>query len=149
MFGKIRCGLLLALVLLSSAVQAATNGPLFEEIKSVDTAFFAASNRCDLETFGKFVADDLEFYHDLSGLSVGKADLLSKTKSNICGKMVRELVPSSLEVYPLPDYGAIEVGTHRFLHPQEPGNIGQARFIHVWQKQDGTWKLKRVISYDH
>ena len=63
--------------------------------------------------------------------------------------MVRELVPGSLEVYPLPSYGAIQVGTHRFLHPQEPGSIGQARFIHVWQKTDGAWKLRRVISYDH
>ena len=84
MLGKNGRGLLLALALLSpGAAQAASSGPLFEEIKSVDTDFFAASNRCDLETFGKFVADDLEFYHDLSGLSVGKADLMSKTKSNI------------------------------------------------------------------
>ncbi|OAI43695.1 hypothetical protein AYO42_05850 [Rhizomicrobium sp. SCGC AG-212-E05] len=143
-------GIFFVLALLSpGAALAATSGPLFEDIKSVDAAFFAASNRCDLETFGKFIADDLEFYHDLSGLSAGKADLLSKTKSNICGKMVRELVPGSLEVYPLPGYGAIEVGIHRFLQPREPGNIGQARFIHVWQQQDGAWKLRRVISYDH
>lgn len=131
------------------AMAASDTGPLFEEIRSADTALFAASNRCDLETFGKFIADDLEFYHDMSGLSVGKADLLAKTRDNICGKMMRELVPGSLEVYPLPGYGAIEIGTHRFLHPREPGNIGQARFIHIWQKKDGAWKLTRVISYDH
>lgn len=142
--------MILALALLApGAAQAASSGPLFEEIKSVDAAFFGASNRCDLETFGNFVADDLEFYHDLSGLSVGKADLLTKTKNNICGKMVRELVPGSLEVYPLPGYGAIQVETHRFLHPGEPGNIGQARFIHIWQKKDGAWKITRVVSYDH
>jgi len=143
--------MILALVLLfpGAAMAASNAGPLFDEIKAADAALFAASNRCDLETFGMFIAEDLEFYHDLSGLSVGKADLLAKTKSNICGKMVRELVPGSLEVYPLADYGAIQVGTHRFLHPQEPGNIGQARFIHIWQKKDGAWKITRVISYDH
>ncbi len=139
----------LALLTPGAALAASDAGPLFDEIKAADAALFAASNRCDLETFGTFFADDLEFYHDRSGLSVGKADLLAKTKSNICGKMVRELVPGSLEVYPLPDYGAIQVGTHRFLHPQEPGNIGQARFIHIWQKKDGAWKITRVISYDH
>ena len=139
----------LALLFPGTATAAPNAGPLFEEIKSADAALFGASNRCDLETFGKFFGDDLEFYHDLSGLSVGKADLLAKTKDNICGKMVRELVPGSLEVYPLPGYGAIQIGTHRFLHPKEPGNIGQARFIHVWQKKDGAWKITRVISYDH
>jgi ketosteroid isomerase-like protein len=142
--------MILAALLAASPASAASNaGPLFDEIRAADAALFAASNRCDLEAFGQFIADDLEFYHDRSGLSVGKADLLSKTKSNICGKMVRELVPGSLEVYPLPGYGAIQVGTHRFLHPKEPGNIGQARFIHIWQKKDGAWQITRVISYDH
>lgn len=141
--------LALALLIPGTALAASNAGPLFDEIKAADAALFAASNRCDLETFAKFFADDLEFYHDLSGLSLGKADLLSKTKSNICGKMVRELVPGSLEVYPLPGYGAIQVGTHRFLHPGEPGNIGQARFIHIWQNKDGAWQITRVISYDH
>ena len=143
--------MILALALLTpgAAMAAPDAGPLFDEIRAADAALFAASNRCDLETFEKFFADDLEFYHDRSGLSVGKADLLSKTKNNICGKMVRELVPGSLEVYPLPGYGAIQVGTNRFLHPKEPGNIGQARFIHIWQKKDGAWQITRVISYDH
>lgn len=63
--------------------------------------------------------------------------------------MVRELVPGSLEVNPLPGFGAIEIGTHRFLHPREPGNVGQARFLHIWQNRNGAWKLSRVISYDH
>jgi ketosteroid isomerase-like protein len=123
--------------------------PLYQQIAQADAALFAATNRCDLDTLAGYIADDLEFYHDKSGLSVGKADLLQKTKDNICGNMVRELVPGSLEVHPLPGYGAIEIGTHRFLHPKEPGNIGQARFIHLWQRKDGAWKLSRVISYDH
>ena len=123
--------------------------PLYKQIAQADAALFAATNRCDLDTLANYIADDLEFYHDKSGLSVGKADLLQKTKDNICGNMVRELVPGSLEVHPLPGYGAIEIGTHRFLHPKEPGNIGQARFIHLWRQQDGAWKLSRVISYDH
>ena len=59
------------------------------------------------------------------------------------------IVPGSLEVHPLPGFGAIEIGTHRFLHPREPGNVGQPRFLHIWQNRDGAWKLSRVISYDH
>ena len=110
---------------------------------------FAASNRCDLETFEKYFTDDLEFYHDKGGLSVGKSDLLQKTKDNFCGKMVRELVPGTMMVYPLPGFGALEIDTHRFLHPGEPANIGQAQFLHVWQLKDGHWRISRVVSYDH
>ena len=123
--------------------------PLYKAIASADAAVFGASNRCDLETFGNYFTDDLEFYHDKGGLSVGKPDLIQKTRDNICGKMVRELVPGSLSVYPLPGFGALEIGTHRFLHPGEPANIGQAQFLHVWQLKDGQWRISRVISYDH
>ncbi len=133
----------------ASAAGLGPDAPLTRAIAAADAAVFAASNRCDLETFGTFFTDDLEFYHDRSGLSVGKADLLQKTRDNICGKMVRELVPGSLEVHELPGFGAVQLGTHRFLHPNEPGNVGQARFIHVWRNTNGAWQISRVISYDH
>jgi hypothetical protein len=63
--------------------------------------------------------------------------------------MIRELVPGSLKVFPLPGYGAMEMGTHRFLHPGSPNDVGQADFMHVWQLRNGSWKISRVISYDH
>lgn len=118
-------------------------------IAEADAAVFGASNRCDLDTFGSYFTDDPEFYHDKDGLSVGKADLIQKTKDKICGKMIRELVPGSLKVFPLPGFGALEMGTHRFLHPGAPNDIGQADFLHVWQFKNGVWKISRVISYDH
>lgn len=149
---KIQTLFVLLACLIPGAAQAASltpQDPLYKTIAAADAAVFAASNRCDLETMANFFTDDLEFYHDRTGLAVGKADLMQKTKANICGKMVRELVPGSLEVYPLSDYGAIQIGTHRFLHPGEPNNIGQARFIHIWRNQNGAWRITRVISYDH
>lgn len=149
---KIQTLFVLLACLMPGAAQAASltpQDPLYKTIAAADAAVFAASNRCDLGTMANFFTDDLEFYHDRTGLAVGKADLLQKTKANICGKMVRELVPGSLEVYPLHDYGAIQIGTHRFLHPGEPNNIGQARFIHIWRNQNGAWRITRVISYDH
>ena len=97
----------------------------------------------------RYFTDDLEFYHDNTGLSVGKDDLLQKTRANICGKMKRELVPGSMIVHPLPGFGAVQIGRHRFLHPAEPNNIGQAEFVHVWQFKDGAWKISRVLSFDH
>jgi hypothetical protein len=133
----------------AQAAPLAPQDPIYKAIAAADAAVFGASNRCDLETFSKYFTDDLEFYHDQSGLSVGKDDLIQKTKNNICGKMVRELVPGSLVVYPLPGYGAIEIGTHRFLHPGDLNDIGEAQFLHIWQLKGGAWKISRVISYDH
>lgn len=129
----------------------AVKDPLFQTIASLDTALFDASNRCDLEKLGTFVTDDLEFYHDKSGLAVGKQVFLESARKNICGKMIRELVPGSLEVYPLNGSGAIEIGIHRFHHPghDDVWPVGEAKFIHIWQYKDGAWKISRVISYDH
>ncbi len=76
------------------------------------------------------VVDDLEFYHDKSGLMVGKQPFLVAIKNNICGKVTRELVKGSLEVYPLKGYGAVEIGVHRFHHPgtQDHDVLGEAKF---------------------
>jgi len=123
---------------------------LFLTIKSLDAKLFNAYNHCDLATLGAMVSDDLEFYHDQTGLSVGRAPFLAAIKQNICGKVERELLPETLEVYPLKGYGAVETGIHRFHHPGHPEDgIGDAKFITLWQNKDGSWKVTRVISYQH
>jgi hypothetical protein len=124
---------------------------LFQTIQSLDTQLFDAYNRCNLEKLGALLADDLEFYHDKTGLSRGRQALVEAVKNNICGKVTRELVPGTLEVYPIADYGAVEIGVHRFHHPGEvtTESVGEAKFIHLWQKKDGAWKVTRVISFDH
>ncbi len=123
---------------------------LFLTIKSLDAKLFDAYNHCDLTTLGAMVSDDLEFYHDQTGLSVGKAPFLAAIKQNICGKVERELLPQTLEVYPLKGYGAVEIGIHRFHHPGHPEDgVGDAKFVTLWQNKDGAWKVTRVISYEH
>ena len=140
-------------VLLSLAAYPQSNArsdDLFKTIQSLDTQLFDAYNHCDLTTLGTMVADDLEFYHDKTGLSVGKAPFIAAIKQNICGKVERTLVPGSLEVYPLKGYGAVEVGVHRFHHPKNPEDgLGEAKFVTLWQNKDGVWKVTRAISYDH
>jgi ketosteroid isomerase-like protein len=124
--------------------------PLFETVKALDAKLFDAYNHCDLTTLGTMVSEDLEFYHDQTGLSVGKAPFLAAIKQNICGKVERTLLPNTLEVYPLKGYGAVEIGIHRFAHPGRPEDgMGDAKFVMLWQDKDGAWKVTRVISYDH
>jgi ketosteroid isomerase-like protein len=122
---------------------------LFQTVLALDTKLFDAYNHCDLDTLGKMVADDLEFYHDKTGLSVGKQVFLDAIRKNICGKVHRTLVPGTLEVYSLNGYGAVEIGIHRFTHPGLDDELGDAKFVTIWQNKDGSWKITRAISYDH
>ena len=121
---------------------------LTRAITALDKQLFDAYNTCNIEKLGTLVTDDLEFYHDKTGLAVGKQPFLDAIKKNICGKVTRELVQGSLEVYPLHGYGAVEIGLHRFRHPGD-SDVGEAKFVQLWQYKDGAWKISRVISYDH
>jgi ketosteroid isomerase-like protein len=120
-------------------------------VTALDAALFDAYNRCDLDKFASFFVDDVEFYHDQGGVTLGKAALTDSVKKNICGKVTRELVPGSLKAYPMKGYGALELGVHRFHHPghEDTEGVGEGQFVHLWQYKDGAWKITRVISYDH
>lgn len=127
---------------------------LFRTISALDAELFDAYNRCDVEKLASFFTEDLEFYHDQTGLDRGRQSLVDAVKKNICGKVRRDLEPGTLEVYPLKNYGAVEIGEHRFCNPKEhekcvEGNSGIAKFVMLWQNQGGTWKITRVISFDH
>jgi hypothetical protein len=122
---------------------------LYKTIAGLDTTLFDAYNHCDLDKLGSMVAEDLEFYHDQSGLAVGRRPFVDAIKANICGKVHRELVANTLEVYPLKGYGAVEIGVHRFTHPHDPTALGEAKFVTLWRLKDGTWTVTRAISFDH
>ena len=104
-------------------------------VASLDAALFDSYNRCDLEKFAAFFANDVEFYHDQGGVTLGKGDLTDSVKKNICGKVMRELVPGTLQVYPMKDFGAVEMGVHRFHHSghDDTQPVGEGKFIHLWQ----------------
>ena len=122
---------------------------LDKTISALDAALFDSYNRCDLEKFESFFVDDVEFYHDEGGVTLGKAALTDSLKKNICGQTTRELV--SMQAFHMKGYGALETGVHRFHHPGHEAEIGvgEGKFIHLWQYKDGAWKITRVISYDH
>ena len=131
---------------------AAPKDELFRTIASLDGEVFDAFNRCDLEKFGSYFTEELEFYHDNGGLTDrSRQSLVESVKNNICGKVYRVLVTETLEVYPLNGYGAVEIGVHRFYHPGKDSteSVGEAKFVHLWQNKEGAWKITRVISYDH
>lgn len=128
-----------------------TPAELTQAVTALDKALFDSFNHCELDKLAAFFSDDVEFYHDLAGLSVGKKDVVEAVKKNICGKVTRELVPASLEVHPIKGWGALEIGVHRFHHPghDDTEPLGEGRFIHLWRFKDGAWQVTRVVSFDH
>lgn len=126
---------------------------LFAEIVHMDSVMFDAFNAHDLDKIMSTFDSSLEFYHDIGGVSDFQrnkellGDLFERNKTT---GLRRELVPGTMEVYPVKDYGAIETGLHRFCH-EENGkqDCGTFKFLHIWQKKNGQWKVTRVASYDH
>ena len=123
---------------------------LYDTIVKLDSIFFSAYNTCqvNLDKYASFYSDSIEFYHDKGGVSRSKAEIVEATKKNICGKVTRELVKGSIEVYPISGYGAVEIGLHIFHNNQEPHskNPKVGRFVLIWQHTLAGWKISRVIS---
>jgi hypothetical protein len=121
---------------------------LHDTIVRMDSIFFEAYNTCKLNVHETLISEDVEFYHDRSGLTTSKASLIEALKNNICGKVTRELLPGSIEVYPIPNYGAVQMGAHRFHNNQEKENNASrfSKFVHIWHRENGQWKIARVVS---
>ncbi len=120
---------------------------LYDTIVRMDSTLFHAYNTCDIKTYSDLFSEDLEFYHDKGGLQTSKAESVEAFKKNVCGKVTRELLPGSIEVSPVPNFGAIEIGVHRFHNSQEPNAPGHyARFVIVWKRENKGWVITRVIS---
>jgi hypothetical protein len=44
----------------------------------------------------------------------------------------------------------MHIATQRFCHVENGRNdCGNSKFVMVWQQQAGTWRISRVVSYDH
>lgn len=137
----------------ASGAEGLRSGELFDALAEMDRALFDASFvTCDAAKANAIFADDVEFYHDQTGLAVGESVRENTRRlSASCPRdrgVVRTLVPGSLLVYPIQGYGAVQIGVHRF---DERGarTSTLAKFISVWRLQDGRWRLARAFSLDH
>jgi ketosteroid isomerase-like protein len=121
------------------------------EIARMDSLVFAAFNAGDLTRLKTFFAPDLEFYQDNEGVE-NYAQTMKDFEEMFRqpSRIRRELVPGTLEVYPIKSYGAIEVASHRFCHDENGRTeCGTFKFLHVWRKTGNAWRLARIVSYAH
>ncbi len=126
---------------------------LYNEITHMDSVLFDAFNAQDMEKLAAVFSDDLEFYHDKGGLTDFQQTMdnfKSLFERNQHTGLKRVLIEGSMQVYPIKDFGAVQLGRHQFCH-QENGkdDCGTFQFVHTWQKKDGQWKVTRIISFDH
>jgi Domain of unknown function (DUF4440) len=120
---------------------------LYNTIVQMDSVYFNAYNACDMDKQAAIYADSIEFYHDGSGLETSKKVLLAAIKENICGKVTRVLVKGSIEVYRIPDFGAVEIGLHRFINHTENDALSRPdKFVIIWRHRNDKWQITRVIS---
>ena len=144
---------LLVLSILSRAAEAPDKAQteLFETIVRLDGEIFGAFNRHDVARLMALFTEDLEFYHDSGGLSnyAQNAEDFKKMFAST-PDIRRDLEPGSLQVYPIKDYGAMEIGRHRFCHKENgKDDCGTFGFAMVWRKTGDSWKISRVLSYGH
>lgn len=131
------------------------------EIKTADAAYWKAYNSCDLNALDALTADDVEFYHDLGGMTLGRANLSKAVRDNICGdkdvRIRRDAAPEETQTFLLRRgdavYAALVTGQHHFFRVMKANGAAvpsdNARFTSLWVKHDKGWKLSRVMSYDH
>ncbi len=126
---------------------------LYDSIVHLDSVLFNAFNTRNLDKLKTFFSEDLEFYHDLGGVTNFQQNVDAFKRTFESDRRVRrELVTGSLEVYPIKDFGAVETGIHRFyvIEKGKKEKLGsEAKFVHLWQKKESEWKITRVISYAH
>lgn len=152
--------LLFAALLVPAPVLADEPGPeaqaaaaLAETLAALDAAAFDAFNRCDepgqLDRHAGYFSPSVEFYHDNGGVTWTRDAMIANTAKFVCGKFRRELVPGSLRVYPVKDFGAITQGTHRFCQIADGRCEGMADFTMVWRQDGERWEITRALSYGH
>lgn len=143
--------MLAAMSIQAQEKQDSSGKTLYREIARMDSIVFNAFNKRDTSLFKSLFTEELEFYHDKSGLTNYRHTVdFMKEVAKPGNDLKRELVSGSLEVYPVPGYGAIQIGTHRFCHTENGKyGCGTFKFVHIWKQKNNEWKISRVVSYDH
>lgn len=145
-----------------AVAQVDKGSELFQTLKAKDSILFKIGfNKCEVERSAELMFDDLEFYHDKGGITNSKEAFVTTMKNGICRddnpeKVYRFLVEESLEVFPMYNngklYGALQNGKHFFSTDENmtyENTDNYALFSHLWLLENGEWKIKRVISYNH
>jgi len=137
----------------AGSTHAPADAALFATVSKLDADFFDAFNHCtapdQLQKHASYLAPNLEFYHDKGGVTWSRRDYMANVKNNVCGQFRRVLIPGSLQIFPVKDFGAIEQGKQKFCWLKSGKCFGEAQFLILWRRLDNRWIATRMFSYGH
>ncbi|PWW17193.1 serine hydrolase [Chryseobacterium sp. AG844] len=150
-------------MLFMSVTQAQTEktDSLYKTIMSKDSLFFSVGyNTCNIKQMENLLSEKFEFYHDKGGFE-DREKFIIDFKNGLCKspetyQIKRVLINKSTEIYPMYKdgkiYAAIQNGDHLFYekivnHAEKL--VGEAKFTHLWILENGEWKLKNSLSFNH
>ena len=131
-----------------------------DDINHLDSILFSAVfEECDTSELRNMLSADLEFYHDKWGQTAQSADQFINAIATGCAgqrtgqnnQARRILNKESVQVFPISNYGLIHRGKHDFYQKIEGEYkfTESSEFTHLWHFDNGSWKLSRILSYDH
>lgn len=123
---------------------------LTQTIFKQDSLFWQAYNACEVDKMITFVTEDLEFYHDKTGLTKGLENFKDGLVNGLCAngpQLKRIPKEGTVEIFPMNGIGAIIRGEHYFYIGDKVD--GLAKFTHIWAFANNEWKMSRVLSFDH
>src|SRR6478736_514963 len=69
-------------------------------ILHLDSSFWNAYNKCDTNAIKNYFTENVEFYHDKGGVTLGVSDLTQSFAKNLCSNvnyhLRREVVPGTV-----------------------------------------------------
>lgn len=125
-----------------------------------DRLFDAIFAHCDADIVADATTGDFEFHHDHWGTIADTREAFVARIRAQCADIAsgrepgtrRESVPGTQTIYPSGADGAMETGVHRFYQRNARGGetlVGIARYVHLWRRESGTWRIARILSYAH
>ena len=151
----------LGLVTAAQAAPVAKPDALTVAIAAADANLFDIYfNKCDPAAMAAIIMPNVEFYHDKGGVIASDANGMVADYEKGCTEKLKPdvwrsrsaLDRTSLRVYAVPGFGAIEERAHRFFERQGEGReklVGIARFVILWKLDGDVWKPARIFSYAH
>jgi hypothetical protein len=95
---------------------ATSSTALRHEIERADSMMFAAYNTQNGDERARYFTRDLEFFRDTGGLQTWEQMVTGLKSTMVKSPDIRRTLVGAIEVYPIRDYGAIEIGVHQFCH---------------------------------
>lgn len=121
---------------------------LYDEILDVENHFIKVFNDNDSKGFQNIWMRNIELYKNLDKKRNYRQSIRFFKTDYFSAKMKITLVPDSVEVFPISDDTSLETGKYEVVN-NENKSIRNINFTHFWKKENGNWKIQRIINSEY